>query len=179
LDENRYKQVQGEQAILAGVFIFMTVSLCFLVNLLIAQLSCSYSKVFADMVGCARLERIKIIGSYLPHVKPRVWKRFIAHMNLDQRIEFNEGDIGVSGGIQTLEGANFHPTTVDQIKRYGGSTSPTIQWPEEDAPLLDEAEKMERLESLVRKSMDRIKKGGPKNRTTSAVPGSLSDNSSE
>ena len=45
--------------------------------------------------------------------------------------EFNEGDVGVAGGIQVLEPANQHPTSVESIRRYGGSTAPSMPWPEE------------------------------------------------
>ena len=48
--------------------------------------------------------------------------------------EFNEGDVGVAGGIQVLEPASQHPTSVESIRRYGGSTAPSMPWPEEPGP---------------------------------------------
>ena len=32
--------------------------------------------------------------------------------------------------IQVLEAASANPTTVDTIKRFGGTTRPTVAWPE-------------------------------------------------
>ena len=52
-------------------------------------------------------------------------------MILEERLEFNQGDIGLPGGVQVLEPANVSSVTVDAIKRYGGSTAPTMPWPEE------------------------------------------------
>jgi len=112
--------------LIALLFAFLVASVFFLLNLLIAQLSCCYTEVFEDMVGCARLERMRIIVDYLPSVKMRHWLSFVARMNFDQRIEFNEGDVGLSNGIMTVEGAHAHPTLFDQIKRYGGPTSSSI-----------------------------------------------------
>merc|ERR1719421_2392834 len=85
---------------------------------------------------------------------------------MDQAIEFNEGDIGVSGGIQVQEPSNAHPTTVDTIKRVGGTTSVLAQWPEEDVDAEDD--KFGKLEAMIKKAMDTMtaakntkkKKGG-------------------
>jgi len=79
----------------------------------------------------------------------------------DERIEFNEGDIGVAGGIQVLETASANPTTIDMIKRFGGSTSPSIQWPEEDNQGDDDSDKFERIEKMIQRAMQRLNtKGG-------------------
>merc|ERR1719389_52154 len=88
------------------------------------------------------------------------WFRFVESLNLGERIEFNEGDVGLAGGIQVLEPANANPTTIDMIKRFGGSTSPSIQWPEEDGQGDDDTDKFERLEKLIQKAMARITKTG-------------------
>ena len=60
------------------------------------------------------------------------WCTFMGSLRLNKRLEFNQGDIGVAGGIQMREAANINPTTIDMIRRFGGSTSPEIQWPEDD-----------------------------------------------
>merc|ERR1712187_813965 len=60
-----------------------------------------------------------------------------------------------------MEPANLHPTTQDMIKRFGGSTSPSIQWPEDDQGE-DEGDKFERLETLIKRAMDRLTKSGGK-----------------
>merc|ERR1712151_541515 len=89
------------------------------------------------------------------------WFRFVEGLNFEQRFEFNEGDVGLAGGIQVLEAANANPTTIDMIKRFGGSTSPSMQWPEEDGQGDDDSDKFERLEKLIQKAMARITtKGG-------------------
>lgn len=55
-------------------------------------------------------------------------------MAFDEPMEFNEGDVGLSGGIQVLEPSNEHLVTEDSIKRFGGSTAPTAPWPQTQVP---------------------------------------------
>merc|ERR1719183_2849305 len=95
----------------------------------------------------------------MPQVSAKRWAAVVESFNFNERIEFNEGDIGLGNGIQIVEGANEHPTTLDQIKRYGGSTSPSIRWPEEDAATDDDSDRFERMENLVKKAMERVSKG--------------------
>jgi len=131
-DAKRYAQFHGDTVLLAMVFIFGIITVIFFLNMLIAQLSCAYSSVYEDMVGYARLERAGTIVEIMPSVPKKRWNYFVESLRLGKRIEFNAGDIGVAGGIQTKEAANINPTTVDMIRRFGGSTSPEIQWPEDD-----------------------------------------------
>merc|ERR1711972_1114258 len=154
-----YIVMEREPIILAGICFFLIVAVVFLLNMLVAQLTCAYDAVYSDMVGYARLKRIKIIVESMPQVSEKRWQGFIQSLRLEQRIEFNEGDIGLSGGIQVLEPASAHPTTVDMIKRFGGSTSPSIAWPEEENND-DDADKFERLETLVKRTMERLNKTG-------------------
>merc|ERR1711972_399042 len=156
-----YIEMEREPLILAGICIFLIVAVVFLLNMLVAQLTCAYDAVYSDMVGYARLKRIKIIVESMPQVSEKRWQGFIQSLRLEQRIEFNEGDIGLSGGIQVLEPASSHPTTVDMIKRFGGSTSPSIAWPEEENQD-DDTDKFERLETLVKRTMERLNKTGGK-----------------
>merc|ERR1711953_1545212 len=128
----------------------------FLFNMLIAQLACAYTSIYQDMVGYARLKRIKIIVETMVGMQDKRWFRFVDSLGMEQRIEFNEGDVGLAGGIQVLEAANANPTTIDMIKRFGGSTSPSISWPEEDGQGDDDTDKFERLEKLIQKAMARI-----------------------
>merc|ERR1719482_1664956 len=88
--------------------------------MLVAQLTCAYEAVYSDMIGYARLERIEIIVGVLPSVSQKRWVAFVESLKLDSKVEFNAGDIGVTGGIQILEAANLNPTTQDMIKRFGG-----------------------------------------------------------
>merc|ERR1712110_772033 len=125
-----------------------------------AQLNCSYDTIYQDMVGYARLKRIRIVVETMPLVPEKRWVRLLNSLALDERIEFNEGDIGVAGGIQVLEPASANPTTIDMIKRFGGSTSPSIQWPEEETGD-DDSDKFERIEKLIQRAMQRLNtKGG-------------------
>merc|ERR1719258_380104 len=149
---DNYESLREETVVLLGVYVYLVISLVFLLNLLIAQLCCSYDAIYADVVGYARLKRCRIIVETMPAVSPKRWVLFKDVLGLDNRIEFNEGDIGVAGGYQTLEAANAHPTTIDSIKRVGGTTSALAQWPEEEGDMEDD--KFGKLETLIKKAMD-------------------------
>merc|ERR1719464_1516823 len=81
------------------------------------------------------------------------WSKFVISLRLDEPVEFGEGDLGVSGGIQVLEPANANVTTVDMIRRFGGSTSPAAQWPEEENEAGDEGDRFERIEKLIERAL--------------------------
>merc|ERR1712151_240684 len=157
----KYAELDRNVVVLIGVCLFLVVSVIFLFNMLIAQLACAYTSIYQDMVGYARLKRIKIVVETMIGMQDKRWFRFVEGLNMEQRIEFNEGDVGLAGGIQVLEPANANPTTIDMIKRFGGSTSPSIQWPEEEQGD-DDTDKFERLEKLLQKTMARITKTGGK-----------------
>eukprot|EP00927_Polykrikos_kofoidii_P008254 TRINITY_DN13422_c0_g2_i1.p1 TRINITY_DN13422_c0_g2~~TRINITY_DN13422_c0_g2_i1.p1 ORF type:complete len:1113 (-),score=188.46 TRINITY_DN13422_c0_g2_i1:284-3562(-) len=164
-DEERYHVMHEEPLVLLGSFVFMITTSIFLLNLLIAQLSCAYDAIYADMVGHARIKRIRTIVESMPSVTPKRWEVYVDSLCFDTKIEFNEGDIGLNNGVACTEPANAHPTTVDVIKRFGGSTSVEIQWPEEDGVGGDESDKFERLETIIKRAMERITKsetGGKK-----------------
>merc|ERR1712217_879008 len=140
----------------------------FLANLLIAHWNCSDAATYQDMVGFARLNRGKIVTEAMISVSSKRWEKFIASLHLEDPCEFGEGDIGLAGGIQLTEPASMNITTVDMIRRFGGSTSPAAQWPEEDQAGDDEEDRFERMERLIEKAMKRMtssrggkKKGGP------------------
>merc|ERR1719293_493303 len=156
-DTEAYGETSDEPLVLAVCVVYIIVSYVFLLNMLIAQLACSYGSTYQDMVGFARLRRIKLIVETMPSVSPKNWTSFQNGLKLDQRLEFNEGDVGLAGGIQVGEPASAHPTTVDMIKRFGGSTSPAMQWPEDGAGD-DDTDKFDRLEALIKKTMERIAK---------------------
>merc|ERR1712217_134077 len=132
------------------------VTVVFLANLLIAQLNCSYQSTYQDMVGFARLNRGKIVTEAMMSVSSKRWEKFITALHLEDACEFGEGDIGLAGGIQILEPASQNITTVDMIRRFGGSTSPAAQWPEEDQAGDDEEDRFERMERLIEKAMKRM-----------------------
>merc|ERR1719409_2304708 len=158
---DHYKALHDEPVVLLGVYTHLVITVIFFLNLLIAQLCCSYDAIYANMVGYACLKRCRIIVETMPIVSPKRWIKFRDSLGLSERIEFNEGDIGVAGGIQVLEAANMHPTTVDSIKRVGGTTSVTAQWPQEDGDAEDD--KFGKLEALVKKAMDTFTATASKN----------------
>merc|ERR1719343_1175713 len=173
-DTLEYQRFKEEYVVYSVVIVYIVATYVFLLNMLIAQLACSYGSTYQDMVGFARLRRIKLIVETMPSVSPKSWASFCNGLKLDQRLEFNEGDVGLAGGIQVSEPASAHPTTVDMIKRFGGSTSPAMQWPEEDGAGDDDSDKFDRLENLIKKTMERIAKsvgsggGGRKGKGTSS-----------
>merc|ERR1719335_233173 len=156
-DAQRYAALEEEPVLLVMVFVFCIVTVIFFLNMLIAQLSCAYSSVYEDMVGYARLERAETIVEIMPSVPNKRWYAFVEALRLSKRLEFNQGDIGVAGGIQMREAADINPTTVDMIRRFGGSTSPEIQWPEDEADGEGD-DKFEKIEKLIQKTMQRVTK---------------------
>jgi len=169
-----YTRLHQEPIVMVGVYIFLIVSVVFFLNMLIAQLACSYGSTYQDMVGFARLGRIRLIVETMPTVSDGAYKKFVNSMSLQDRLEFNEGDVGIAGGIQVQEPASHNPTTIDQIKRFGGSTSPTISWPEEEGTGDDDSDKFDRLETLIKRTMERISKskhGGGKRKTGASSSG--------
>jgi len=153
-----YEALDQRPLVLILVFIFLLASLLFFLNMLIAQLSRSYDAVYGDMVGYARLKRINIIVETMPTVAHRRWAEFVSGLKFDHRLEFNEGDVGLPGGVQLVEPASANPTTFDMIRRFGGSTSPTIQWPAELSTNTEDTNGFERIEKLIQKVLSRIKK---------------------
>merc|ERR1711959_577779 len=107
------------------------------------------------MVGYARLERADTIVDMMSTVSKKRWTGFVESLRLNKRLEFNQGDIGVAGGIQMREAANINPTTIDMIKRFGGSTSPEIQWPEDEADG-DGDDGFEKIEKLLQRTLQRV-----------------------
>jgi hypothetical protein len=158
-DSTRYTKLHDEPALEIMVFLFLIITAIFFLSMLVAQLSCAYSAVYEDMVGYARLERTETIVEIVNQVSKKRWSGFVEGLRLGKRLEFNAGDIGVAGGIQMREAANIHPTTVDMIKRFGGSTSPEAQWPEEDEGA-DGEDKFEKMEKLLQRTLQRITKTG-------------------
>jgi len=151
----QYETLMDYPALITAIFVYVVVTVIFMLNLLIAQLNCAYQSTYFDMVGYARLNRGKIVAETMPTVPKRRWERFVAGLSLDEPVEFGEGDIGLAGGIQVLEPASENITTVDMIRRFGGSTSPEAQWPEEEGAG-DEEDRFDRMEKLIEKAMKRI-----------------------
>jgi hypothetical protein len=158
---SRYSALREEPTLLIMVFLFGILTVFFLFNMLIAQLSCAYSSIYEDSVGYARLQRAYTIVAIMRTVPKKRFDNFINSLRLHKRLEFNQGDVGVAGGIQIREQANLNPTTVDSIRRFGGSTSPDMQWPEDEADG-DGDDRLEKMEKLIQRTMHRLTKGGEK-----------------
>merc|ERR1719199_1452418 len=146
-----YVRMHDEPVVLIIVYLYLIAGMVFLLNFLVAQLTCAYDAIYKDMVGYARLKRLKIITDCMPSVTPKKWKYFKDSLELEKRVEFNEGDIGLAGGIQVLEPASQNPTTVDIIRRFGGTTNPAVKWPEEDEKGDQDSDKFGRIEDLIKK----------------------------
>eukprot|EP00747_Dinoflagellata_sp_TGD_P160833 gnl/TRDRNA2_/TRDRNA2_178024_c1_seq6.p1 gnl/TRDRNA2_/TRDRNA2_178024_c1~~gnl/TRDRNA2_/TRDRNA2_178024_c1_seq6.p1 ORF type:complete len:392 (-),score=95.32 gnl/TRDRNA2_/TRDRNA2_178024_c1_seq6:11-1186(-) len=159
ISTENYVKYRQDPVVMIVVFIFLIFAVVFLMNLLIAQLTCAYQEIYEDMLGFARLNRIDIIVETMPSVSKKRWANFVASLKLDKKIEFNPGDVGVSGGVQLREAASLNPTTEDQIRRFGGSTSLSVQFPEEDEGN-DESDRFDRMEKLIQKALKRITHGG-------------------
>jgi len=157
--KSKYHHFEEEPIALLVVFVFLILCVIFIIDLLIAQLTCAYQAVYSDMLGYARLSQMRIITETAPYVPKKTWTRFVESLKLEEKIEFNAGDIGLAGGIQVTESATAHPTTIDRIRRYGGSTSRSKQWPVEDSKdASDETDRISKMEELVAKTLKKVKK---------------------
>eukprot|EP00929_Paragymnodinium_shiwhaense_P097823 TRINITY_DN5941_c0_g4_i1.p1 TRINITY_DN5941_c0_g4~~TRINITY_DN5941_c0_g4_i1.p1 ORF type:complete len:680 (-),score=136.68 TRINITY_DN5941_c0_g4_i1:277-2316(-) len=153
-----YEVLSQEPVVRCGVYVYLVVAIIFLLNLLVAQLTCSYDSVYSDMVGYARLKRSRIIVETMPTVSVSRWTAFKDYLAVDSAIEFNEGDVGIPGGIQVEEPASAYPTTVDTIKRVGGTTSPLAQWPEEVGEGTDHG--FGKMELMIKRALDSLQQKG-------------------
>merc|ERR1719284_1836327 len=171
--------MHDEPALLIPIFFYVVSTVIFMLNLLIAQLNCSYQATYQDMVGFARLNRGKIAYETMPSVSKKRWERFTGALRLEERVEFGEGDIGLSGGIQVWEPASANITTVDMIRRFGGSTSPAAQWPEEENAGDDEEDRFDRMEKLIEKAMKRMSSSAGGKKKGAAQGSSMGQSSSD
>ncbi|CAE8718508.1 unnamed protein product, partial [Polarella glacialis] len=153
-----FQEMRDTPIVLIGVGVYIILVITFLISLLVAQLNLAYLAVYADMVGYARLNRGKITGATMPMISKYRWKSWLATLKLDERLEFNEGDVGLPGGIQVLEPASKYLVSVDMIRRFGGSTSPAMPWPEEEGGN-SESDKFERLEKAIMRHTKKLDSG--------------------
>jgi len=152
-DQRYYDPLDADDGwVFALMVLYIIVVFVFLGNLLIAQINCSFQAISLDMVGFARISRINIICTTVPLISPDRWGRWVATLGLSDKLEFNQGDVGLSGGIQVKEPASANPTTIDSIKRFGGSTSIMQPWPEDAADADDgETSRLDRMEKLMQR----------------------------
>lgn len=167
----KYEEFRSDTPVLIAVSVFVAVLSIFLVNLLVAQLNQSYRDIFEDMQGFARLNRAGVTADIIEQVSRKRWVKFTGHLRFDDPLEFNEGDVGVPGGIQILEPANANMVTEDSIKRYGGPTAPSAPWPQDQDEALED-DRFVRLEKLIMKATRKPKSGGKSHKTPSAMDAS-------
>merc|ERR1719482_375855 len=153
---DKYERAADNVFIMLCVLVLLILCLIFLLNLLAAQLSCAYQAIYEDMVGYARLNRMKIIVETIATVKPARWKTFVQLLKFHRKLEFNEGDIGLPGGIATQEASSLNPLTIDMIFRFGGNTNPANPWPDEGD---DAADRFEMIEKMCAKALQKGGKG--------------------
>jgi hypothetical protein len=149
LYEGDYRELQHQPWLLTMVLLFLTLSAILLINLLIAQLNCSYDFVYQDSVGFARLARAELIVDTLASCPQARWRRYVSTLRFDSALEFDEGDVGLSGGIQVKESASLNPVVADSIQRFGGSCSADMQWPEHE----EKEDRFERVERLMQRTL--------------------------
>eukprot|EP00930_Biecheleria_cincta_P078041 TRINITY_DN6540_c0_g1_i1.p1 TRINITY_DN6540_c0_g1~~TRINITY_DN6540_c0_g1_i1.p1 ORF type:complete len:1197 (-),score=226.04 TRINITY_DN6540_c0_g1_i1:101-3667(-) len=164
-DAEQFHVMEEEETLIIAVSVFVIIVIAFLSQLLVAQISAAYRTIHENMVGYARLNRGHVIVVTMEGVSPKQWNKFLASLGFDVCLEFNEGDIGLPGGIQVLEDANAVPTTKDAIVRFGGSTHPSMPWPEDKTTIMDDGDddKFDRLEkqlSKISKKLDELPSGG-------------------
>lgn len=157
LYEHDYRNLDSDPALLCIVFLFVTITVILLLNLLVAQLNTSYEYVNKDSVGFARLSRATVIVDTLETCMEAKWRSFLKSLNFDVPLEFNEGDVGLSGGIADTESAALHPVTVDSITRFGGSCSVDQPWPEEQLNTdEDDEDRFDRLRSFIQRTITHV-----------------------
>lgn len=170
--------------LLLALSIFATVVLIFLLSLLVAQLNQASDRRYDEMLGFARLHRCDSVVALVETISKKKWNTFQDSLHLWERLEFNAGDVGISGGLQVLEPAVNHPTASETIKRYGGTSSVQMPWPEEKTSGdVDPFEELERdMLDIIRDGCSRASKKAPasrsirssKSRTSTALSASLS-----
>eukprot|EP00435_Cladocopium_sp_Y103_P039693 s2976_g10.t1 len=64
-----------------------------LINLLAVQLMEAYAAHSEDLQGCAQLSRAAILVRIMEQVHHYSWTSFLKNLQLDEPLEFNEGDL--------------------------------------------------------------------------------------
>eukprot|EP00435_Cladocopium_sp_Y103_P010630 s1589_g2.t1 len=100
----------------------MLVVYSFFFNLLVSQLCGVYSALAADIQGYAMLARGEVILDTLKAIPMKRWQAFLTSLGLDQKVDFEEGDIGLAGGVKTWEPALAHPITQERQSHLEASS---------------------------------------------------------
>lgn len=158
--------------------IFVTLVLIFLLSLLVAQLNQASDSRYDEMLGFARLHRCDSVVAPVETISKKKWNTFQENLHLWERLEFNAGDVGIAGGLQVLEPAVNHPTASETIKRYGGTSSVEMPWPEErTGGDVDPFEELERdMLDIIRDSSRSSKRAtrSHKSKTSTVISAALS-----
>eukprot|EP00435_Cladocopium_sp_Y103_P026044 s3195_g6.t1 len=118
MDTGKIHGISGESPYLLTVIVaYMLVVYSFFFNLLVSQLCGVYAALAEDIQGYAMLARGEVILDTLKAIPMKRWNHFIKSLQLDQRVDFEEGDIGLPGGIKTWEPALAHPITQELHQR--------------------------------------------------------------
>lgn len=131
LYQGDFREIQGDPMLLTMIYLFLLVSVVLLLNLLIAQLNQTYEYINKDVLGFARLNRASLVVDAMASCPKAKWKSFITELRLDEKREFDEGDLGLAGCIQSHEPSGLTRQNEEPIKRYGGTTASEAPWPEE------------------------------------------------
>lgn len=163
--------------LLVVIVAYMLVVYSFFFNLLVSQLCGVYTALAEDIQGYAMLARGEVILDTLKAIPMKRWNHFIKSLQLDQRVDFEEGDIGLAGGIKTWEPALAHPITQDQIIRFGGDTDPSLPWPDHHSANNDTS--MEKVvQKTIQKSLQKYLGKNGLGGTESTTDGSKTSHSS-
>lgn len=147
-----YYGIQSSATVFLIMSLFVGLISFVLVNLLAVQLMEAYAAHSEDLQGCAQLSRAAILVRSMEQVQHNSWSSFLKNLQFDEPLEFNEGDVGLAGGVQVLENAQTSVITVDRIQRYGGLTGPSLPWPLEEKKKSLRQERFQRLETLFLKA---------------------------
>merc|ERR1719424_1797149 len=120
-----------DQMFLSVLFLFVGLSVILLLNLLIAQLNRSYEYIYQEMIGFAKLNRASLIVEAMSSCGKAKWERFRDSLHFERKLEFDPGDLGLAGAIQSYEPQAVCSVLEETIKRFGGSTSVDMPWPQE------------------------------------------------
>mmetsp|Transcript_38853 Transcript_38853/g.91445 ORF Transcript_38853/g.91445 Transcript_38853/m.91445 type:complete len:1189 (-) Transcript_38853:271-3837(-) len=139
--------------LLIALVVFLVFAWVCSVNMLVAQFACIYMAMYENLEGYATLERGNVILSVMPSIANKHWKRFVSSLDLDRRLEFGEGDLGLSGGVQRFEPACKNPLAKEKIHRFGGSSSQDLPFPALD--VTEEDNEATQLERMIRRTVQK------------------------
>uniref|UniRef100_A0A0G4HCC2 Globin domain-containing protein n=1 Tax=Chromera velia CCMP2878 TaxID=1169474 RepID=A0A0G4HCC2_9ALVE len=144
-------------------FFFTIVAVILMLNLLIAQITIAYEFVHHEVGGFARLGHAKVVLSIEACMSLRTRLRLYKRLGFDRPLEFDDGDFGPSGGVQTFErpsdqilnrrGASRWFEAEERVQRRSGPTGDHLPWPKTEVKkALDDKEKLNFIYEMIKKS---------------------------